>query len=399
MIKPKKKNRIKKLLNTIKLTIICELTRCAYLLSKPFYNKNIWIIGETELQAQENGYHLFSWIRRNNPSMNVYYVLSQSSPSWDKTNKLGNVLALNSFKQVFFLYHAKKIISTHGLWMIPDEIGILKKLTIKTLKFDGVMLNHGVGFLKNGAKYYHKNTFPLNKLVTALSPEHKKIFTEHYGYNDEDVFITGYPRFDDLIDTSEQLSEMKIITFMPTFRDGEDNLGDAFRDTELFKRTKDLMTDPKLKNKLKEKKLILAIYLHQNIQKYSYMLEEFSSDNVVIAKQGKYNVQYLLKISKLLITDYSSVFFDFIYMKKPFISYQFDYDRFISSRKDKAFIDIKKDLPGTVVEDHDSLILKVIEMIENEFTFSIEDKMKSSRFFSFEDRNNCERVFKAIESI
>ncbi|WP_107851187.1 CDP-glycerol glycerophosphotransferase family protein [Oceanimonas marisflavi] len=392
-----KKNRLGKLYNTIKLTIICEIARIGYLISKPFFKKDIWIIGETENQAQENGYFLFRWIRENHPEMDVYYVISSKSPSLKKPQELGNTLVLGTIKQVFFLYHANKIISTHGLWMIPDELGILKKITRKKLNFDGVMLNHGVGFLKNGSKYYHKKTFPLNNLIIALSPDHKKIFTTHYGYDDKDVIITGYPRFDDLVDFCE---EKKTITFMPTYRDGEDNLEhDAFKSTSLYKATKRLMIDEKLLNSLEEKNIKLVIYLHQNIQKYSDSLDGFSSKNVSVAKQGRYTVQDLLKRSSLLITDYSSVFFDFVYMKKPFISYQFDYDEFISSRKEKAFIDFKKDIPGTVVSDHNSLIEKIIENINNEFTFSMKDEKKASRFFSFYDQKNCERVFEAIKSV
>ena len=55
-------------------------------------------------------------------------------------------------------------------------------------------------------------------------------------------------------------------------------------------------------------------------------LDEFTtcSERIIIADWKKYDVQGLLKESALLITDLSSVFMDFAYMRKPMIYYQFD---------------------------------------------------------------------------
>lgn len=397
--KKEKKNRIKKFFHLIKMIFLAETARIAYWISEPFFEKDIWLVCETQNQAQENGYYLFEWIRKHYPKMDVYYVISAEAPAVSKIEALGNVLFVETFKQIFLMYHAKKIISTHGLWMIPDEIGILKKFTRRHLKAKGVMLNHGIGFLKNGKKFYYKPSFALNDLIIALSEKHKKIFTEVYGYDDEDVIIAGYPRFDDMIDESSKCEYGDMITFMPTFRDGEDNIGENFKRTELFAATVRLMSDPDVLEFLSKHEITLAVYLHQNIQKYSHMLDEFASERVKVIKQGMYNVQRLLKESKCLITDYSSVFFDFIYMEKPFISYQFDYEKFIASRKEKAFLDFKFDLPGYVVDTHQQLLLAIQEIVQNQYSFSEEHKRKSKEFFQYNDTENCRRVFEAIQKL
>ncbi|WP_458734193.1 hypothetical protein [Zobellella taiwanensis] len=77
MHKKVKKNRLLKLYNTVKLTLISEAARLAYILTKKKQDKDIWIIGETEYQAQENGYFLFKWIRENHPELDAYYIHSQ----------------------------------------------------------------------------------------------------------------------------------------------------------------------------------------------------------------------------------------------------------------------------------------------------------------------------------
>ena len=375
-----------------------ECARISYFFTKSKYKEeNIWLICETPLQCQENGYYLFKWIRENYPELPVYYIISQNAPGLNQVKQLGNVIYHKTFYEYFYMFHAKRIISTHGLWILPDEFGILKKITKKQLKAKKIMLNHGVGFLKNGKAFYHKSIFALNDLIMALSQKHKEIFLNEYGYEDKDVVITGYPRFDDLIDKSEESEFSNLIVFMPTFRDKEDNIGEAFRNTELFLTLKRIMQDQKLLDFLLKNNVVFGIYLHQNIQQYSYMLEEYSSSNMRVLIQGKFTVQKLLKESRILITDYSSVFFDFVYMKKPFISYQFDYDKFIASRKDKAFIDFENDLPGYVVERHEDLIEKIMEIVNTNYIFPLEHEQKSKMFFQYDDRNNCKRVFNAIK--
>lgn len=67
----------------------------ALLFKKP--NKEIWVIGEKPDKAQDNGYHLFKYLRENYPEKEVYYVIDENSPDIDKVKQLGNV--------VFFKVH------------------------------------------------------------------------------------------------------------------------------------------------------------------------------------------------------------------------------------------------------------------------------------------------------
>ena len=380
----------------IKSTIIAELARLCYFLSKPFFKKNIWIISETESQAQDNGYALFCWIEANTSGIDVFYVVDKHSPGIDKFKNRNNLLAVGSFKLIFYMYHANRIISTHGLWMVPDELGILKKLTRKALKAKKVMLNHGVIFIKNGIKYYHKSIFPLNDLWCAVSAREKHLLQNEYGYSDKDIVITGLPRFDFLADTSDQSKWQNMILYMPTFRDTEKDLEEKCKDTELYHRIKDLMLDKQLNLFLQEKDCHLAIYLHKDIQSYLKYLDQFTSDRVHIVRPSEINIKDLFKMGKLLITDYSSVFFDFVYLNKPFISYQFDYDEFINSREEKPHCDIRSELPAYVVTTHNQLISTIQAIEKDNFSMPPEHQQKAAQLFTYKDQENCKRVYQAI---
>lgn len=380
----------------IKSTFIAESARLCYILSKPFFNKNIWIISETENQAQDNGYDFFCWIEKNTSDIDVFYVIDKRSPDINKFKHHSNWLAVDSFKQIFYLYHASKIISTHGLWMIPDEFGILKKLTRKTLKAKKVMLQHGVNFIRNSRKYYHKSFFPLNDLWIASSQQEKEIFINEYGYLNKDVIVTGLPRFDSLTDMSNQSKWPNMILFMPTFRDHEQGLHEGFKETELYQRIQALVYEKRLKQLLEEKNCHLAIYLHQNIQVYTKYLDQFANSRIHIIHQGELSIKDLLRMSKLLVTDYSSVFFDFVYMNKPFISYQFDYLQFINSREDKPLHNIRTELPGYVVTTHDELIDRILSLEKSQFPMNEEHRLSAAKHFTYKDKGNCRRVYQAI---
>jgi hypothetical protein len=387
------------LFKVIKNTLIAETGRLSYYLTLPFFKRNIWIISETENQAQENGYQLFCWIKENRQNIEAFYVINKNSPAIGKFKDCNNWLDSGSFKMIFYLYHANRIISTHGLWMIPNELGILKKITRKTLKGKRVMLNHGVGFLKNGKQYYHKSSFPLNDLITALSQKDKNIFLNEYGYQNEDVKITGYARFDSMIDTSKQAKWHNMILLMPTFRDQEKGLQEKFKKTELYDRIQRMVIDKEFQHFLEEKNCHLAIYLHQDIQDYSIYLDKFSTNRIHIIRQGEFTVTELLGMSKLLITDYSSVLFDFVYMNKPFISYQFDYSAFINSRENKPFIDIRTELPGYVVTKHNELINTIQTIAKNNFTILPKHKKCATQYFTYQDKGNCKRIYEEIEKL
>ena len=84
-------------------------------------------------------------------------------------------------------------------------------------------------------------------------------------------------------------------------------------------------------------------------------------------------------------------------MNKPFISYQFDYDSFVSSREDKAIIDMRTELPGDVVNTHDQLVDEIIRQIKSGFIMKLNHKKMVSEYFTYQDQNNCARVYQAIK--
>ena len=96
--------------------------------------------------------------------------------------------------------------------------------------------------------------------------------------------------------------------------------------------------------------------------------------------------------SDLLVTDYSSVFFDYSNLRKPVIFYMYDLEQYANEMR--GFYMSLDELPGPVVRDEDALIARIRESDE----WSPDEKYVAfnKRFNPYEDGNSSARVLKKI---
>lgn len=98
---------------------------------------------------------------------------------------------------------------------------------------------------------------------------------------------------------------------------------------------------------------------HAQMQPYLGAFESVC-DRIRILSQKEYDVQTLLRESALLITDYSSVFFDFAYMRKPLLYFQFDYAEFREKHYPEGYFHYDRDGFGPIVKTVDELVEALI---------------------------------------
>ena len=98
----------------------------------------------------------------------------------------------------------------------------------------------------------------------------------------------------------------------------------------------------------------------------------------------------------LLITDYSSVFFDFAYMKKPIIYYQFDREKFFTSHYAKGYFSYDNDGFGDCSMNSTEVVSKIIELVSNNCVVPDKYANRVEDFFLHCDDKNCQRTFDAI---
>ena len=146
---------------------------------------------------------------------------------------------------------------------------------------------------------------------------------------------------------------------------------------------------------LKKYNYRLLFYPHYEIQPFIKFFSS-SSPNIHIVSQESDTVQNLLKCSALLVTDTSSVSFDFAYMYKPQVYYFFDKENFYETHIKKGYFDHDTMGFGEVIEKEDELILKIEYYLSNDCKLADMYKSRIEKFFPLHDNKNCSRIYNAI---
>ncbi len=321
------------------------------LFNRLYRNKNIWLIGERKDTAQDNSYHLYTYIRTNYQHQNAYYVIDKNAEDYHRIKDLGNIVHFNSLKHTLYLLVSQKTINSYSEAsnMYTTAYKNIIKYYPEWQQNEKIFIQHGVIGVSRVNHVLHKNRMNYSQFVVS-SPFEKKHIVKEFGYSEDEVIVTGLARWDALKD----ISTGKEILVMPTWRNWLKTEEQLF-ESDYWNRYISLFKDEEFIRLLEQKDLTVTFFPHYQIQKLIKTFPEFGS-RIKIAKQGEETVQNMLKRHSVLLTDYSTVAFDFAYMNKPVLFYQFDYDDFYSKHYNEGPINHKFDLFGKRVEEQGALI-------------------------------------------
>lgn len=362
-----------------------ELTAEQYgILNNGKKDNKVWLIGERTDTAQDNGIQFFKWLQQYT-DIEAYYVIDSESNDYRRIKHLENVVLFGSKRHFEISAKANVLISTHDLENI---------LPYKTARnFWGyensvrVFLQHGV--LGRKKVEYDKENYdlPFHLFNVSSTSEKYDIVVNQLGYDPEDVVITGLPRFDNL--PLEPKRKAKKILIMPTWRDWL-NSDYAFRTSEYMNRYLELINNKKTKELIEKYNVEINFYPHYRAQEFFKYHIDKAKGNIQYISLGQKTVQELLMDHDILITDYSSVSFDFSYMRKPVIFFHFDVDRFF---KKGILRPIDETFIGDIVYNENEVLNKIENIINKQ-----DDQQNTdlSNIFDFVDHNNSERVYNMI---
>ena len=377
---------IKYLIEFVKYIILFPIAILLY--SK----RKIYIISERGYDARDNGYIFFKYMREKHKEKNCFYVIKKDSADYNKVLPLGNIITYRSFKHYLYFIAAKYKISTHAYGYTTYSEFYYKIERYFPFYGKKVFLQHGI--TKDNLPMLYKERTHFDLFCTASKYEYEYII-ENFHYDSNVVVKTGFARFDKL--NSKDLKNQILV--MPTWRRELSSCSDEqFMKSDYYKNWMKFINSDILIKELENNNTNLIFYLHIEFQKYSKLFTS-KSKNIIIAKFENYDVQELLLKSKLLITDYSSVFFDFSYMNKPSIYYQFDLKQYRKNHYKEGYFDYEQMGFGDVVFKYNDLIDRTLKIIENNYLVDIKYKKRITDFFDIRDTNNCKRIYEAINKI
>ena len=379
--------RIGRVMITKIFSLIDNLEQRVVRLLSRFINKDIWLIGERMNTYQDNGMYCFRYIQTIHPEIDSYYVIDKA---YKNIVNRKNVLTYNSFKHKLYFYAARVYANSHYDAAYPRTLLLNKRYHLSS-KTKNVFLQHGIT-CSNVSQFYGKGQSDIDVFVCAV-PKEVEVAIRDFGYTEQEAPLTGFARFDGLNDNVVKNQ----ILLMPTWRRALQSLTEEeFCATSYFTALKSLLTSQWLKDFLQVHQLCLKFAPHYEMTPYLHLFDDLQTDNIEIVNTSQVSVQTLLKESKILITDVSSVQFDFAYMQKPIVYYQWDYEEITNSHLGKGYFDFNTDGFGPVC-NKELEVRQFLELLsQNEWNMSEIYVQRVGQFFLYRDDRNCERIYNAI---
>ena len=238
---------------------------------------------------------------------------------------------------------------------------------------------------RNRIRYKMPEWFVVPDLMIATSDKVACYLKSAFGTSN--VISLGYPRNDIILnnnlDTEHNIDNYdKVVLYAPTFRDTNTENRELLLDC---KRLNDLL----IKNKT-----IFLVKLHRH-DKSIVMKDEFSNINLL---DNDIDVYPMFKNIDLLITDYSSIFFDFLLTEKPILFYPYDKDSYLSNDR-PMYDDYDSVTPGYKVLEFSELYLKLELFFNNPRSLKeggVDYNKTKDLYHKYKDAKGSERTYNYI---
>ena len=398
------KNRIKSEIRYIK-NLLKEnqneivFIRLLYYIFKAFKKKDIWIISDRSNEANDNGECFYRYVQKiQTPEIKKYFLIDKKSRDYKEIKKIGKVIKYGTLKHKIYFLLSSKIISSQANDFVLNAFGNKENYISDLKNFKFIFLQHGItkDDLSSWLNKFNKN---INLFITATKQEYDSIISGDYYYTENEVKLTGFPRFDRLTDNKE-----KSIIIMPTQRrklvewnpNEKENFSynPYFKDSECFKFYNDLINDERILEILKQKNYKLKLGLHPLHAKQSI---DFKENPYVEILRGKISYSKEFAENALLITDYSSVAFDFAYLKKKVIYTQFDVEEFFEGQVyEKGYFDYETQGFGPVCYDYETTVQAIVDSVKNDCKLEEKYLQRINNFYYRIDNDNSKRVYEEI---
>ena len=344
--------------------------------------------------ASIDAYYIFQYYQRNNISY-AYYIINDKSDLYNlllMQNKTTNLIPVNNNDTQDILYpyllNSKIIVQSYNFWEFNQ---ILNK--VNYLKF--LKINHGIRYFKR-LRYSDLGGLLRKKRNSIFSsPYEYELYKNKYIFKEENMFKGGLPRYDRFQNIIKNETEKECILISFTYRQYNN---DIYDNSLLKKNILQLLNDESLISFLKEENIDL-IYIQHHCDLYRNRV--FSQDNFIYAQyKNPTFLEHYIEHCSLLVTDFSSISFDFIFQNKPALFYLIDYyERF--NFNEKLYM---KNFPqdpfviNNTFYDQNTLIEKVKYYVKRKF--KIEDYLKKEYENVFYYKKNItERIVDIIDDI
>lgn len=300
---------------------------------------------------------------KDESSLSLSYIFSIFGDMWELSS--AKVVIIDTYSIPVSCLKHKKDLKTVQIW---HALGAVKKFSLQSA---GKAQGRDPGVSR--AMHMHEN------YDYVIAPSHKtaEFYCEAFGCGRENIKILSLPRVDVLLDGTSKREEFlklnpefdgkKIVSYIPTFRDNDEvyaeQISEAFKDCDGYK---------------------LVVSAHPLSR---------TAENGRYKINGDFISRDLMKLSDVIITDYSACAFEASLLNKPLYFYIPDYE--IYKNEQGLNVDVKNEMPLYSFESAEDLIIAIKG---DDYGFDTLSLFRE-KYVENKSTNNTERMAKFICSL
>lgn len=358
-----------------------------------FAGRTIWIYGDKSFKAGDNAEYAFRYAVSQDDGIEKAFYINPKSSDAERLKDAGyRVMSASSLEGELYALHASIVHMTHvpafqKFGLGPDRIGYFRDL----LDAKVVRVYHGYPITRSAS--YAQIAEHCARVVIGTEYERELYTNADNGYLPSQVLATGMPRYDDLKD-----DRRRQILFAPTWRPALASTGaggafgynPAFKESLYFHRYEAIMNDERLLAAARRTGYKIKMFLHP---KHSAQTVDFESNDIVEALSCTEDIDYvtIMSQSDLMVTDYSSVQFDFAFLRKPVLYFHdpaLPYWRLVD-------FDYAKYGFGEICTDADQMVNTLIDYMERDCQLDAFYRERIDSFFVNDDQLASKRLYEA----
>lgn len=359
----------------------------------------------------DNSRYLYEHVCMNEPDIRAVWFTRDKRILQDLRTAGKEAYLANSFKGLWTGLRSQVIFISSGMLDVNPfacygafKVQLWHGIPLKKIEHDDkITENPAPTSLKNVLKIIRKKLlfllFPRYDLIISSSPVVTERLSSAFGVKKERIPSTGYPRNDIILRNPpvsvQFIEELKIkwgvtrfILFAPTFRNDIDG-GNLFRDLDL----------KGLDQMLVGHNAAFLIKLHY-VQREQILLsnDEINQYHIhLVSDEGSSDINLLLPHIDILITDYSSVFYDFLLLDRPVIFTPFDIDQYTSIDRE-FYEDYDSATPGPKCRDWEDVVMELDNIFNGNDIYKQSRKEKLHIYYTYIDTCNCKRIVSEINN-
>jgi len=336
-----------------------------------------------------------------------------------------HIVDLQSLTGLFALWRCKVLLVTHSVsmdlsmrWPVRLFSVVRPALKPRTI----INLWHGIPLKKllalaNDDVRKHTDRVAFRRiershyagLITSSAIDSYAMATMFHPITYDRVWVTGLPRSDFLVmprpqlpaylrDGLERIEQMKgakrLIVYAPTYRQVTVTGAAYYQFSEQDAQA--------IRALLARHNAILGIRLHyfRNSTELFNIETLIDGQTIVALGHDQYpDIACVLRGADLVVTDYSSVYIDALYLNKPVFSFAYDLEHY-QQQQDGVLYDLDLVFPGPVVGTPEALLQALdLELDAPQQVDSDRYRLARTLFFAHTDAGNCQRVIERIKHL